>query len=430
MAPDKRDAGRSGLPVRHRPQSLEDLLARGAQADRVVRLAQARVVVAGTGAIRALPGLADAPRGRIERWLLSQTAVVSVSQSAQTRVNTPLRTVAGSMRTGTRFGRMGRSVDLAVTWPEGLGGGVVNVKGVGVPCDSEPVLAPQANGLLPLHCALYEFILHRLVGAALARMGSPHGVLPALAVLSVGSDELDAAGLPLWPAGLLVRQGHYRHPEVDLAPFGSRQQLAAAQIELSLRRLGLSSAFTSPWLCRAMDGTVGPADGARFRRAGAGLAPEPRLAEALDRLLDGLADGAVDAVNVQMTEQTWWPQGAFELLDLHYAIRSRFTLPLASTVNDRVLGLAGILTPDHPHFVQPAPAAADWARQWEQPAATATPPRADDAGACQGLMLHCLTAARTVAAGGLLPDRFVSDIVEPFVAMARTIPDSELFRPA
>lgn len=398
-----------------RPGSLDDLAAVGAHPEQLVRLANARVAAADYERLFAdFPHLAMGDEGTrkaaADEWLLS-AAGVSLVQAGQSEVNTPIGVRHGELLDAVRLPRQGRSA--FVRMPAGHKQGVLSVKGVGVAPPSRPERKPQANGLIPLYCALYEFAMHRLVAAAFKHARAPHTVLPAYAVIDAGFDEFELNRDAGQAAGLLVRAAHYR-PLSDLPKYGSQMQRAVAEAEFVLRRFGISSSNTSPWV--TLERTDGEIVLTRTNRVDRTLTTE-RLAT----LHEGLGGGGVlafDAINLQYTESFDRASGAIELIDMHYAVKPSFDLPVVSTVCDRELGWGGVLDVEDPLFVQPEPALLAAMDVWVQ--------RAPDTAECLALgvsgevqdggIFACLEAVRAFRHGERAGAMHILDLVDQAAA--------------
>ena len=406
----------SDLP---RPGSLGELEERGGRPETFRRLSEARVIEADYAALLRdypdLPASRDGvpDRDAVDRWLLDNFAVMSLSQAAQADVNTPIPCHPGGTASGIRFSGHGRAASIAGCRPSGDAKSAVifNVKGVGREEGETPTLNPQSNGLLPAHCALYEFTLHTLVETALRRAGSSHRVLPAYAVIDCGFDEFASIPGGRYPAGLLVRQGHFRPMAGDLQPTGAFTQREAARIELLLRQFGLTSGFTSPWLHIDETGQVVRADRTTAQT------PEGSVALLKDVLAMSGSD-ALDVVNVQFTDHVDWAERGLELVDLHYGVRRRFENALASTVNDREFGLGGIIRVSDLHAVQPKPGLSGWIEAWLGDTLEATVRErwglAGDAVPTGGFA-RCMRRVDRVRGGGRFGEAVSASVVREFV---------------
>jgi hypothetical protein len=403
-----------------RPQMLEDFQQLGAVSETMVPLSNARVVVADYRRLFAdFPWLLSnksetAARQAADAWLLANAAVVSPSQAVQAVANSPIRAELSRTVPGVRLPRQGRSVFVSAR-RDGGGSEILNVKGVGVSGSIEPARARQRNGLIPLYCALYEFLMHRLVAAAFAHAGAPHRVLPAYAVIDTGFDELELDADIGCAAGILVRAAHYRTVATDLPRSGSVMQRAAAEAEFVLRHYGLTSNVTSPWLTIRTT----PA-GLQLYRWGQLVPdyPPDRLAR-LHKRIGGGQCLDFDGINLQYTDHFDWGLGGVELIDLHYAVRPVFDLPVVATVCDREFGWGGYLWPDHPKFVQPVPGLLCDPALWAKRVPTAVELKTlnlRDSKPMDGGILFCLDAAQKFRSADGIDPAALFGIVERTVA--------------
>lgn len=341
----------------NRPRTLHDLQPRGAVFEDFLPLREAQVAIADYQRLFIdFPWLIQGrsqedARQAADTWLLSNAAVISRSQAQQMAVNSTIRVASNRVLHGCRFPRQGRSAFVSAPRDGESGSVLLNVKGVGVSELTKPARAPQRNGLIPLYCAIYEFLMHRLVAAAFKHAGAPHRVLPAYAVIDTGFDELELNADIGRPAGILVRAAHYRPISGDLPRAGSVLQLAVTEAEFVLRQYGLTSSNTSPWL--TIQSNAGALELHRWGRLDASYPPD-RLAH-LHSQLGGGERLEFDGINLQYTDHFDWSSRGLELIDLHYEVRPVFDLPVVTTVCDRELGWGGHIWTDHPNFIQPKP---------------------------------------------------------------------------
>lgn len=393
------------------PKLLDELDQPGCQPERFLVLRDAQVIVADYPLIFSdFPWLTRgrteaAARAAADAWLLENAAVISEAQAAQSVTNTPIAVRDGASVDGVRPPRHGRSALVeARHHPElQVPPGLLSVKGLGVAPGVVPAVERARNGLLRLHCALYEFLMHRLVSAALRHAGSVHRVLPAYAVLDAGFDEVEL-GTGCWrPSGLLVRRANLRAASgFDLPSGGSRQHAAVTEVEFTLRSYGITSADQDrPWL------VLQRADGQLRLKIADRPVEEPTQAEleALQARLGGGEPLLADGINVQTTANTELVQGGCELVDLqhYFAGIERFQRPVVGVVRDRAWGVGPALLPDHACFVQPQEAlrvGPCWAARLPTPQeARALEIPADVPES--GVVLGCLRAALSAREGDL-----------------------------
>ena len=351
-----------------------------------------------------LAGLAEPQRCALlriiaERWLVANAGLVGQAQLAPSGAHTEIRT-DGDPRPAVRPPRYGRAciVEAAPCVFElpGLrepvrvaGGGELDIKGVGVPPGHRSAPGEYTDGLLPLAEALREYLIERLIDAVFCHAGATaFRTLPHYGIVDTGFDGFAATGLP-FPAAIAVRRAHLRDLESDLPRGYSADQYLAMDIELLLRRYGITS---SKW-----DAYVIRQDPDRLRIY-SGQIPFENSAKLVDALVSHFGfplPFVADRVNVQMdadqptsapvAEESRPRSGAGrhaaaepasvrQVLDFgHYGVRAGFDRPLVSMVSDRPLGWGGMLLPSDDCFAQPDPALVprlDWWQEACQPRAT------------------------------------------------------------
>lgn len=375
------------------PRSIEDLDEPKIAADRAVRVRGARVLFADYDSLRRdFPWLGterlleshgerartadpdrreELARELVDRWLLDSAALVSATQAGQTIVNTPIP-VTGDAFPVYRLPHGGRAfvVDLAVLGTCGDGEpGLLDVKGIGVAPGVTPARGAHTHtdGLLPVHKALEGLFNKELLDAALDHAGAPYRCLAHYALLDLGFDLLRPDG-SRFPAGALVRRANRRPRNgLDAPHYGSPEHRLHLEIELLLRRYGITSATpgTHYVLSRSPDGTC------RLLFVGqdvTGGRQEP-VRRLWERFKDyqGTPPGAVtfEGINVQVTRPM--EGGPIELVDMgQYFVKDRFSQILLSQVCDREAHWGGVIRPDSPHYVQPDPSLALPIRYWQE----------------------------------------------------------------
>lgn len=371
MAEDLTDPGEA--PGAHVPRAPEELDEPGLEAEVALRVEGARVAYLDEAALsRDFPWLAaDAaasPGGRAgfwRSWLLDRAAVVSRAQAAQAIVNEPIRT-AGEPRPAYRLPRGGRAFLVPIESP-GAGAegraGLLSLKGVGVGPGRVPADSAYRNGLLPLELALQEVLFQRLAERVLDHAGIAALTLPLYGVIDLGF-RCREREFGLRPAGVLVRRAH-RRPRGgrDLPRFGSRAQRLGIEIELALRRYGLStSAYKGCYVVRrsrAGEVTKHYFDFGVLIQADCPPSVPAQLWKRYGAFADDEDEGGDRAVrfvgiNLQTTREE--PGAPLQLLDFGLLrVAERFRAPLVSQVRDREGDWGGVVAPDGPHYVQPDP---------------------------------------------------------------------------
>ena len=205
----------------------------------------------------------DFPDLRIEQsqeFVLSNAAVVSESL---TRPNQVVSFVPyGDSVEVFRPPRYGRSLVIEFARPSQddslqLFRGIFDVKGVGP--KSEPILRNHATGILPLPLAIEELVNQRIVEGVMEALNYDVSGVPVYGIIDLGFEGwIPEIRRPL-PCAALVRQGHRRPVGgIDLPAFNSNAHHAQLQLELVLRRFGISSVtpMTTFQIERGADGRV------------------------------------------------------------------------------------------------------------------------------------------------------------------------------
>ncbi len=283
-----------------------------------------------------------------ERLLLARAAVVSGAQAAQHHVQRGLRLRPGLVR-AWRPPRYGRA--LVVSLP---GGGLLDLKGVGVAPTKRPQRGAHLTGLCTLSELLYGVVVQWALDALFARQAPDLFTVPMYALIDPGFDCWQPRLRTFEPAAIQVRRAH-RRPRggIELPRLGTRLERVKLEIELLLRRYGLTSANPATRL----DLTPTRAG----VRVAYGLQPVRGLRPRALRLLlrrtafDG-RDLRLEGLNVQLTREIATRDARAQLVDFgHFQVRRRFADPLASLAYKRVLRFGRALRPDDARFARPDP---------------------------------------------------------------------------
>jgi hypothetical protein len=222
------------------------------------------------------------------------------------------------------------------------------VKGLGVTPGRTPAERGHGTGLLYLSLALREVITEQLLRRVFDHAGLHILTVRNYAVIDLG---FDTRYPKVSPAGLLVRQAYQRDDELKKA--GSVEDQLELEVELVLRRYGISARFLGPWVSVSTDseGRV---------TTSYGMPPEPMTQLQLEQLhgLTGFIpkDLVIDGINVQFTREKSLQPLAGRLIDLGvFSIYRKFDSALATLVADRPLYLGQIIFPGDARFIQPDP---------------------------------------------------------------------------
>lgn len=309
----------------------------------------------------ALAGLEPAARERHERrlidaWLLRNAALISERQAQQAEVNTPIR--VGQVRLPVfRPPMYGRAVVASLRHNRLARGGaaagplgLLDLKGAGISARRTPRRASHSNGLLALGPALGHLVHQELIDRVFAHAGAPFRTLPNYALIAGGFHVRFRDGT-LTPACLQVRRAHRRmEGGGDLPDDGTPEQLVKLEVELLLRRYGITSCTAGTSIhFRRTDGRAQTSVG---HDNWLDLDPSAELGL---RVLYGFDAGypRFDGVNVQTTLEIGGPVRA-TLVDFgQYTAPGRFEDPVLSLVADRPLRWGLAIQPGSRFWVEP-----------------------------------------------------------------------------
>lgn len=339
------------------PRRIADLDEPGITRDQARRVEGARVVFADHDLLRRdFPMLERAAPEAVDEWLLRHAALISVAQAEQSVVNTPIRVVGEPLEV-YRPPRYGRAFIAPVPGEEGEPAGLLDLKGIGVRSGLKPRASIHGDGLLVLGEALEEYMTQLLLDAVFRHSSEPFRTLPVYAILDLGFDSLSMGTAR--PAGVVVRRAHRRQPgNMELPVCGSPEQKLYLRIELLLRHYGITSANPGSTyeFIEEEDGTIR----CRFGGFDAVYHTQEQIRGIWRNIRNGRKSRRFEGINVQTVRDQ-----NVQLLDFgHYKICDGFTEPLLSMVKDRPFNWGGVIPPDSPLYVQPAPelavSTADW----------------------------------------------------------------------
>ena len=294
-----------------------------------------------------------------DQWLLVNAGIVSKAQLAKTQVNTEIN-IRDEVRPILRPPRYGRACVLATqpicTRVSGFSRpisvnstGELDVKGVGVGNEIVPARGDYSDGLMSLKSALQEFLIQRLLSSILAHAKLRVSTLPVYAVIDTGFDGYTSTNRR-FPAGLVARRAHLRDPLSDLPRWNSPDHYALFDIEMQLRRYGITSAKRNTLRISDVGGRL------RAHEWGEETQHSDDLLRKLLANLDIETPFEADRVNVQMDFNADRNAIGNQIVDFgQYAARREFVRPVVSLVRDMPLAWGGMITPDDRSFVQPDP---------------------------------------------------------------------------
>ncbi|MEO5930686.1 MAG: hypothetical protein ABIR47_12190 [Candidatus Kapaibacterium sp.] len=297
----------------------------------------------------------------IDSWIIRNCAYISEQQAAQTEVNTPISCSSRRVR-AYRPLKYGRALVLSlannragdsspVIIERENEDGLIDVKGTGCAPGIKPAAGAHRDGLLKLSDALIELLNQRLIQRIFRHSGSEFQTIPIYAILDPGfciTDENNAAAI-------LVRRAHRRQAgSGGLSKYGSVEQIIQLEIELLLRRYGISSCnpITRVKMWKDADGLK-----IEYGRTPITFLTADQLGT-LERV--GFYKGGIalfDGVNVQHTREVALHPSRAHIVDFGtYRVFERFDNPVLSLVWDRLLRWGGTIRPGTPRWPDPDPA--------------------------------------------------------------------------
>jgi hypothetical protein len=302
----------------------------------------------------------------IEDWLIQNTAFISENQAGQTRVNTEIITQNEKVKAYRPPG-YGRALVFSVeendkclevnneNSEKTTENRLLDVKGIGVAANKKPSSATHSNGLNRLGFALFELLMQELLQRIFIHSKSQIETLPIYGIIDLGFDE-KSKKYGKSPASLLVRRAH-RRPQNSggLFPYGSTEQHVQLEIELLLRKYGITSVNDVTML------KISKQDGQLKIRYGEQLIDffsqeQLNEIEKVSHFKDGMETLCFDGINIQHTHQIGLNPVRATLVDFQsYNIQAQFTNPLLCLVSDRLLRWGGSIWPDYADFVVPDP---------------------------------------------------------------------------
>lgn len=315
-------------------------------------------------------------RDHIDEWLIRHTCFVSENQTRQEYVNTKIP-LSGEKVEAFRPVLYGRALVFSLLNNyKGLGidaekmgydDGLIDVKGTGLEDGKEHHYYDHGNGLLTLAEAFVEYTYQQLVEAAFRHSGSAFETLPTYAIIKLGFDVKNTGGIA-GPAGLLVRRAQ-RRPENPggLPDFKTDMQLLHLEVELLLRRYGITSAnyVTQVRLWRdkgKLKITYGGKQVNNMNEA------QLKNIEEVSRMKDDRL--IFEGVNIQHTREFGKDPWKAVVIDFgSFQIKEKFKNPILSLVTDKLMRWGGSIWPDFESYPQPIPEIAVpyelWGRETE-----------------------------------------------------------------
>lgn len=352
------------------PRDLDDP---GMRRERVYRLRDARLVfadyrllqydfpwlrsealMAGDPALRTLSNRARRARIRayLDQWLLERGGIISEAQQNHREINEPIG-VTGETTDAWRPTRYGRALVVPVRSPDGRGSGMLDLKGVGVAPGRVPAQQAHGTGLCLLGEALYDTLMQWVIDE-IFRLACPGFFsVPVYGVIDTGFGKHgNYSGIASpQPTGIVVRRAHRRpRNAVELPATGSTEERVKLQVEMILRRYGITSCNdTTAIRIKREGGQV------RITYGHGPVKYGPAGMRALrDFFIKAKAPPRLDGINVQLTRECGFMPSFAQVVDFgHYTVKSEFPHPVTSLVRDHMVFFGGALLPASPHFPRP-----------------------------------------------------------------------------
>lgn len=313
----------------------------------------------------------------IDLWILKHSAYISTKQAGQTNVNSPIPT--NNLKTEayrpTNYGRalvfsieetnkvLGADVKLGESLTDK---GLIDVKGVGVAPNVRPQIGVHDNGLISLSDCFEALIMEQIIHRIFKHQGVIHETLPFYAIIDIGFKEIYPSRE--WseekkeeviinryrPAGLLLRRAHNRQRGAgDLPKYGTHKHQATMDIELLLRKYGI----TSTGLVTTVTINTTPDGKSLIAKYGDRLQnlKDKEFINYLQKFCqDKKKPVLFEGVNVQLTEDLETNPLKATLVDFgQYNIRGFFEHPILFLAAYRPLFWGGAMWPNDPRYVQP-----------------------------------------------------------------------------
>ncbi len=294
----------------------------------------------------------------INKWLIRNAAFISKSQADQTIVNTRIKTDSRA-KIAFRPPNYGRALVFPVEKPgyipedidpsEKLGAwGLIDAKGIGVGPGIVPELDSYKHGLLRIDLALREYMMERVLHHIFGYNKTDFSPVPTYAILVPDFKVRIEEGLI--NTAILLRRAHRREKDgSDLPVYGSIAQMVKIEMELLLRRYGVSSATILIELAKK-EGKFRVKYNKKymndFDKKQLALIEKVSKFQPPKKIVRGL--------NIQIAREVGVFPPRAQVLDFgQYSIIRNFKYELLSLTRDRLLRWGGAIQLDDPRYIQP-----------------------------------------------------------------------------
>lgn len=300
----------------------------------------------------------NAKRKIIDEWLIRNTAFISKAQAAQTIVNTKIKT-SKETKVAYRPPHYGRALVFPMdkpkiipesmkTYEEYGAWGLIDAKGVGVGLGITPEMSMYKHGLMSIDYALREYLMERVVHHIFSYNKTEYTVVPTYAILVPTFKMRSDKGL--LPTAIILRRAQRREKDgSDLPVYGSVAQMVKIEMELLLRKYGVTSATILVEILKK-----GGKLTVKYNKERMTGFDKDQLA-LIEKVTGVKPPGKLfRGINIQVAREV----GAFPLraqvMDFgQYNIMRNFTSEILSLTNDKLLRWGGTIKVDEPSYVQP-----------------------------------------------------------------------------
>ncbi len=304
----------------------------------------------------------------LDDWLIHNTSFISKQQAFQTKVNTKIA-IGESQVNAYRPPGYGRSLIFSIEENENMlstenssqhvyENRLIDVKGIGVAPNKEPILDSHGNGINALEFAIFELFMQELLQKIFIHSNSNIYTIPIYGIIDLGFDEkahiTEKNEFRNKPAALIARRAHRRPKNSGgLFDYGSTGQHVQLEIELLLRKYGVTSSNTNTTV------KIWKEQGKLMIQYGSQYIDffseeELKQIEVVSHFIEGMKPLYFEGINIQQTREIGLNPIFATLVDFQsYHVREQFDNPILMLVSDCLLRWGGSIWPNHEDFVLP-----------------------------------------------------------------------------
>lgn len=306
----------------------------------------------------------------LDDWLIFNTSFISKKQAFQTNVNTKIA-IGDSKVTAYRPPGYGRSLIFSIEENERIlrkksselhiyENRLIDVKGIGVAPNKKPINDSHGNGINSLEFAIFELIMQELLQRIFIHSKNNISTIPVYGILDLGFNEKAHKNVNNdfrdKPAGLIARRAHRRPMDSGgLYAYGSTGQHVQLEIELLLRKYGVTSANTNTTV------RIWKENGKLQIRYGSQCIDffskeQLKEIENVSHFNDRMGSLYFEGINIQQTRELGLNPLFATLVDFQsYHVEEHFVNPILMLVSDCLLRWGGSIWPNCKEFITPSP---------------------------------------------------------------------------